>query len=475
METVSAIRESEHFTIDEASVLDLTASLRGVIIGKDHTFYHEARSVYNGMIDRYPLMIVQCKDAADVIAAVKFATTHRLPVAVRGGGHNAAGSGVCDNGLVIDLSQMRGVRINPEERTARVEGGCLLGDIDHATQPFGMAVPAGIFSTTGIGGLALGGGIGHLSRAYGLTVDSLLEADVVLADGRLVTASDKINSDLFWAIRGGGGNFGVVVSFKFRIHPAGLVYGGPMLWRLDESVNILKFYRDYIVTAPDHVYAYFAFLTVPPVPAFPQELHLEKMCGLVWCVLGDVQDAARVVDMFRQFSTPALDYTSQMPFSSLQAMFDPLYPKGLQWYWKTHFVREMPDEAVKLNEEFARRLPTPHSTMHLYPIDGAVHSKGSSDTAFASRDANWAQVIVGVDPDPGSRDLLVTWAREYWEAVRPFASDGAYVNFMMDEGNERVRASYGNNYDKLESIKRKYDTQNIFRVNQNIIPASQPK
>lgn len=470
MATATVVREAEHFAMDEISLLELKGSLRGNIITKEDASYDEARSVYNGMVNKYPLMIVSCRDVADVLAALKFGRTHKLNIAIRAGGHNAGGLGMCDNGLVIDLSSMRGLHVNVNENTIRVEAGCLLGDIDHAAQAFDMAVPSGIFSTTGISGLTLGGGLGHLSRAYGLSIDSLLEADVVLADGRLVTANEKTNPDLFWAIRGGGGNFGVIVSYLFKMHKAGTVYGGPMLWHIHESEEILKFYRNYILKAPDEVYGYFAFLTVPPVPLFPQELHLKKMCGIVWCVLGNSDKAVKAVDVFRDFKKPALDYTGEIPYSALQSMFDPLYPKGLQWYWKADFVKELSDEAVKLNVKYGEKLPTPHSTMHLYPINGAVHKKKNSDTAFAYRDANWAQVIVGVDPDPGKRDILIAWAKEYWEALHPFSAGGAYVNFMMEEGADRVKASYRGNYDKLATIKAKYDPENIFCINQNIKP-----
>lgn len=470
MATETVIREAEHFAMDESSLLDLKTSVRGKIILREDPSFDEERSVYNGMIDKYPFIIVKCSDVADVLMALKFAKTHKLKTAIRGGGHNAGGLGVCDDGLVIDLSLMKGIHVNLKDETVRVEGGCLLGDIDHATHPFGMAVPSGIFSTTGIAGLTLGGGIGHLSRAYGLSIDSLLEADVVLADGRLITASERSHPDLFWAIRGGGGNFGVVVSFLFKLHKAGTVYGGPMLWHLSEGEEMLKFYRDFILKAPKEVYAYFAFLTVPPVPIFPEELHLKKMCGLVWCIPGDYSKFIKSVDSFREYKKPALDYAGEIPYPALQSMFDALYPKGLQWYWKADFVKDLADEAIQLNVKYANKLPTPHSTTHLYPINGEGHKKKNTDTAFAFRDANWAQVIVGVDPDPEKREVITAWAREYWEALHPFSAGGAYVNFMMEEGADRVKASYGKNYDKLTSIKAKYDPENTFSINQNIKP-----
>jgi len=297
-----------------------------------------------------------------------------------------------------------------------------------------------------------------------------LEADVVLANGKLITASENENADIFWAIRGGGGNFGVVTSFLFKLHDAGIVYGGPMLWHLSDGEEMMKYYRDFILKAPQEIYCYFAFLTVPPVPIFPTELHMQKMCAMIWCNVGDEGKAHAAVDVVRNYKKPALDYVGPIPFSSLQALFDPLFPAGLQWYWKADFVKELSEEAIQLNVEYAHRMPTPQSTMHLYPINGAAHALKNDDTAFAYRDANWAQVIVGIDSDPSNKELLVTWAREYYEALHPFSAGGAYVNFMMDEGQDRVKASYRGNYDKLKKIKGEYDPDNFFSVNQNIQP-----
>jgi len=456
--------------VDETKFQNFKSAIRGQVVLKDDPTYEDERKVYNGMIDRKPAAIVKCRDIADVIACVNFGRDNNILTAIRSGGHNAGGLGVCDDGLVIDLSLMKGIRVDLKTNTVRAEGGVFLGDLDHATQPFGKAVPSGIFSTTGISGLSLGGGVGHLSRAYGLSIDSLLEVDVVLATGKLITANANENADLFWAIRGGGGNFGVVTSFLFKLHDAGIVYGGPMLWHISESEEMMKFYRDFILKAPNEVYCYFAFLTVPPVPIFPAELHLKKMCGLIWCNVGDEKNAIKAVDTFRDFKKPALDYVGPIPFSALQGLFDPLFPKGLQWYWKADFVKDLSDEAILLNIKYANKMPTPQSTMHLYPINGAAHKVKNEETAFAYRDANWAQVIVGIDSDPLKKDLLATWAREYYEALHPFSSGGAYVNFLMEEGQDRVKASYRGNYEKLTKIKAKYDPKNFFRVNQNIQP-----
>ncbi len=470
METLT-VEPRTSVKVDEKKIQEFAVMIRGQVITKNDKSYDEERKVYNGMIDRYPEMIIKCRDVADVINSVNFARENKMLTAVRGGGHNAGGLGVCDKGVVIDLSLMRGTRVDLKNNTIRAEGGCLLGDIDHATQQFNKAVPTGILSTTGIAGLGLGGGLGHLSRAYGLTIDNMLEADVVLANGKLVTASEKENADLFWAIRGGGGNFGIVTSFLFKMSDAGTVYGGPMLWHLSDGEEMMRFYRDYILKAPNSVYCYFALLTVPPVPIFPQELHLKKMCGVVWCNVGDLDKSKKAVDEFRKFKTPALDYAGPIPFSGLQSLFDGLYPKGLQWYWKADFVKELTETSIRLNINYGHKLPSTHSTMHLYPINGACHQVKKNETAFRYRDANWAQVIVGVDPEPANREKISQWAKEYWEAMHPHSAGGAYINFMMEEGQDRIKASYGENYEKLSKIKAKYDPENFFRVNQNVTPA----
>ena len=454
----------------EATVQNLRAPLRGALVQPGDALYDEARKVYNAMIDKRPALVVRCADVADVIACVNFARENRMLLAVRGGGHNGGGLGVCDDGLVIDLSAMRGIRVDPKAHTARVEGGCRWGDVDHATHAFGMATPAGIISTTGVGGLTLGGGIGHLSRRFGLTIDNLLAVDVVLADGRFVSASERENEDLFWAVRGGGGNFGVVTSFEFRLHALDTVAAGPTLWPLDRAAEIMKWYRDFIVKAPPELNGFFAFLTVPPAPPFPEHLHLQKMCGVVWCYAGDPAQADTLLEPARALE-PALYGVGPMPYPTLQSAFDGLYPPGHQWYWRADFVNELPDEAIALHVAHGSQLPSMQSTMHLYPIDGAVHRVGRKDTPFHYRDAKWAEVIVGVDPDPANRDRITAWCKNYWEALHPHSAGGAYVNFMMDEGAERVQATYRDHYPKLAAIKAKYDPGNLFRVNQNIKPA----
>ncbi len=449
----------------------LKANLRGELIQPNDEGYDAARKVYNGMIDKHPALIARCADVADVIAAVNFAREHNLLVSIRGGGHNAGGLGVCDDGLVIDLSLIRYTHVDPVARTVRVGGGCTWGDVDHATHAFSLAVPSGIISTTGVGGLTLGGGLGYLTRKYGLAIDNLIAADVVLADGRLVTANESRNADLFWALRGGGGNFGVVTSFLFKANPVHTVYGGPMLWEMDQAPAVMKWYREFIMQAPDDLYGFFAFLIVPPGPPFPEHLHSKNMCGVVWCYTGPMELAEATFKPIREKFPPALDFAGPIPHPALQSMFDALYAPGLQWYWKADFVNELSDEAIERYIQHGSRLPTMQSTMHLYPVNGAAHRVGRNDTAWSYRDATWAEVIVGVDPDPANRNLIVNWARQYWEDVHPYSAGGAYVNFMMEEeGQERVKASYRDNYERLVAIKRKYDPTNFFRVNQNIKP-----
>lgn len=459
--------------LDEATVEQFKTGLHGELIEPDHPDYEEARKLYNGMIDKYPRMIARCADTADVINCVNFARENEVLLAVRGGGHNGGGLGVADDGLVIDLSGMRGVRVDPEERTVRVEGGCTWGDVDHATHAFGLATPTGIISTTGVGGLTLGGGHGYLSRKYGLTIDNLLEADVVLANGTLVKASEEHNEDLFWAIRGGGGNFGVITSFLFRGNPVHTVYAGPMFWELDQAEEILRWYREFMPEAPEEMYGFFAFLVVPPAPPFPEHLHGKNMCGIVWCYSGPLDEAEEAFRPVRQeVGPPAFEYVGPMPLPVLDSLFDALYPPGLQQYWRGDFVTEISDEAIAIHLRYGSEVPTMHSTMHLYPIDGAVHRVGKHETAFSYREATWSAVFFGVDPDPANNERITSWTKEYWDALHPHSGGGAYVNFMMDEGQERVKATYRDNFERLVEIKNEYDPANLFRVNQNIRPTA---
>jgi FAD binding domain/Berberine and berberine like len=452
------------------AIAGFAAQLRGGLVQPGDAGYDAARKVYNAMIDRHPRLIVYCADVADVRSGVGFAHEHGLLLAMRSGGHNGGGLGVCDEGLVLDLSRLKGIRIDPQARTAQVEAGCLIGDLDHATHAFGLATPAGIISTTGIGGLTLGGGIGYLSRKHGLTIDNLLAADVVLADGRLVTASANEHTDLYWALRGGGGNFGVVTSFLLRLHPLHTVVAGPTFWPLERTADVLRWYRDFIRSAPADLNGFFAICKVPPAPPFPEALHAQTVCGVVWCWSGAPEDAGRVFEPVARFGPPLLHALQPMPYPTLQSAFDGLYPPGLHWYWRADFVAELPDEAIAAHARFAASVPTLPSAMHLYPIDGQVHAVVRHDTAFSYRDVGWAQVIIGVSPDATDGERISGWAKAYWEALHPHSAGGAYVNFMMDEGDARVRAAYRDNHPRLVEVKRRYDPDNLFRVNQNIRP-----
>jgi FAD/FMN-containing dehydrogenase len=455
---------------DENSVRTLKAMLRGPVIEPGDKDYDAACKVYNAMIDKKPRLITRCVDAADVIHCVNFAREQQMLLSIRGGGHNAGGLGIADDALVIDLQLLKYMRVDPEARTVTVGGGSTWGDVDHATHVFGMATPSGIISTTGVGGLTLGGGLGHLTRKCGLSIDNLISADMVLADGRFVRANSEENPDLYWAIRGGGGNFGVVTSFTFNLHPIRIIYGGPMLYELGEAAEVMRWYRDFILTAPDDLNGFFAFMTVPPAPPFPEHLHMKKMCGIVWCYTGE--NGEQTFKPIRVFKKSALDLVGPIPHPALQSMFDGLYPPGLQWYWRADFVNELNDEAIAQHIHFAEHLPSMHSTMHLYPINGAASRVGAHDTAWSYRSSNWAQVMVGVDPDPANKEKITNWAKQYYDALHPYSAGGAYVNFMMDEGQDRVKATYRGNYERLVAIKNKYDPDNLFRVNQNIRPSS---
>lgn len=456
--------------LPEAALETLQGGLRGKLIRPGQDGYETARGVWNGMIDRHPGAIARCADVADVMTAVRTANEHRVSLAVRGGGHSASGLALCDDGLVIDLSAMRGVRVDPVARTVTAEGGCTLGDVDHATHAFGLATPFGIISTSGIGGLTLGGGTGYLSRHFGLSIDNLLAADVVLADGSFVSASDESYPDLFWALRGGGGNFGVVTAFQFRCHPVRNVMAGPVLYDVADTGAVLRWYRDFLPSAPEELYGFFMVGTVPPAPPFPEALHGRHVCGIIWVYSGDRDAADAALAPARQFGSPLLDGIHEVPFPALQSVFDPLYPPGLHSYWRGDFFAEIPDEAIAVHERFAE-VPTPLSTMHLYPIDGAAQRVGQDDTAFRYRNATWNAVILGIDPDPANADRVRDWVVRYWEALHPSSAGGAYVNFMMDEGHDRVQATYGENYDRLARIKAHYDPDNLFRHNHNIPPA----
>ena len=454
---------------------ELAAQARGRLVQPGDPDYDAARAVYNAMINRRPAAVLRCADVADVIAGVRFATDHGIDVAVRGGGHNAAGLGVWDNALVLDLADMHSTTVDPAARTVRVDGGCTWGDVDHATVTFGMATPSGFLASTGVGGLTLGGGIGYLTRRFGLTIDNLLAADVVLADATLVRADATSHPDLFWALRGGGGNFGVVTSFTFGCHQIGdhgTIFGGPVLYDLADTRTVMQWYRELLPNLPEELSGWIAVLTVPPVPPFPEALWGQKVCGIVWCYTGPMAKADDVTAPVREFGAPLMVGLQEMPFNDLQRAFDGLYPAGLQWYWRSDFVAEISDDAIAVHEKYGALLPTGHSTMHMYPVSGAASRIAANATAFPHRTGGWAAVIVGVDSDPANADRITMWAKDYWSELHPTAAGGTYVNFLMDEGADRIHDSYGSNYPRLAAIKKRYDPNNLFHINQNIPPST---
>lgn len=460
--------------MNDEDITKFAASLRGEVIRAGDASYDEARKLYNGMIDKRPLIIARCVDVADVITAVNFGRDNNLLVAVRGGGHNGPGLGSCDDGLVIDLSAMKGVRVDPDARTARVGPGCTQGDLDHATHAFGLAVPAGIISTTGVAGLTLSGGHGYLTRKYGLTIDNLVEADVVLADGSFVTASQERNSNLFWALRGGGGNFGIVTSFVFKLHQVSMVFAGPIAWDQRYARTIMQHYREFLPNAPEELGIFLGLKTILSSAPFPEEFWGKRMCLLMCCYNGPEEKGREALaPLLDALPAPWFNWMGMMPYPAVQSMFDGLYPKGMQWYWRGDFVKTLSDEAIDAHLEQAAKTPSELSLMHLYPIDGAVHRVGRDETPWNYRDATWSMVIAGIDSDPQRAGPVTRWTKAYWEAVHPFDLGGAYLNFMMDdEGEGRLKAAYGDNYERLASLKKKYDPNNLFRVNQNIRPAA---
>ncbi|MFF9194920.1 FAD-binding oxidoreductase [Streptomyces sp. NPDC014779] len=457
------------------AVQDLRERLRGEVIGPRDEGYDEARTVYNAMVDRRPAAVARCADQSDVRTAVRYARETGTDLSVFGGGHSGGGLCMIDDALVVDLSHgLRWVRVDPAARTALVGGGSQLGDLDHEAHGHGLATPAGIMSTTGVGGLTLGGGHGHLTRAHGLTIDNLLAADVVLADGTAVTASADEHPELFWALRGGGGNFGIVTAFRFALHPVDTVGLGVTLWEPEHIGAVLRWYREFLPAAAEELNGFFATLTVAPGPPFPEGIHHRKMCGVVWCTTGPTDEEA-LAKLFAPVSDPAppaFHFATPIPYPAIQAMFDELIPKGLQWYWRGDFFDRITDEAIDVHRAFLENVPTELSTMHLYPVDGAAHRPGPMDTAWAYRDAVWSGVIAGISPEPGEAGAIRDWAVDYWEALHPHSMGGSYVNFIgQDESPDRVKATYRGHYERLAEVKRTYDPDNVFRHNQNIRPA----
>ncbi|WP_455351311.1 FAD-binding oxidoreductase [Streptomyces sp. SYSU K217416] len=452
------------------SIDQLRERARGPVVTPDDDTYDEARKVNNAMIDRRPAVVVTCAHAGDVIAAVDFARENGLDLAVRGGGHSVPGFGTCDNGVVADMSRMRSVRVDPERRTARAEGGATWGDFNAATHAFGLATTGGIISTTGVGGLTLGGGIGYLSRGLGLSCDNLISADVVTADGRLLVASEKEYDDLFWAIRGGGGNFGAVTSFEFRLSPVKDIYGGPIVFELDDAGTVLRAFRELIVEAPEQLGAFPAFQIAPPLPFIPENRHGDPFILIVSCWAGPLDEGQRVLQPLHDIAPVVAEHVGPMPYPALNSAFDALVPPGLQHYWKANFVTELSDFAIDAHLEYGPRVPVVNSTVHIYPVNGACHRVAPEATAFAYRDASFAAVIAGMWPDPADNEANIAWVRDYYQATAPHSEEGGYINFMADDDQSRIRANYRSNYDRLVQVKRAYDPDNLFHRNQNIKP-----
>jgi FAD/FMN-containing dehydrogenase len=454
------------------SVDELRASIRGNVIDPTDASYDERRRVYNAMHDRRPALIVQCADAADVAACVNHAKANNLDIAVRGGGHSVPGFGTCDGGIVIDLSLIDNVHVDPARKVARVGGGTTWGGLDHASHAFGLATTGGIISTTGVAGLTLGGGFGYLARGCGLSIDNLLSAEVVTSEGRQVTASDYQNEDLFWALRGGGGNFGVVTSMEFQLHPCSTIVGGPLFYEVDDARAVMEMYRDLIAEAPDQLGCFFGWQIAPPLPFVPENRVGDLFAAMVTCWNGPMEEADRVLAPFNNVAEVKAEHVGPMPYPALNSAFDGLLPPGLQHYWKADFVTELTDEAIDAHIEHGKKTPVLTSVMHLYPINGAPHRIGPDETAFGHRDKTYAAVIAGVWPDPADNEANTKWVKDYYAAIHPYSgSEGGYVNFMASDDDGRVEANYGSNYRRLADVKATWDPQNLFHLNQNITPS----
>lgn len=456
--------------ISDPAVDEFRSGFRGTVLTSGDADYDEARKVYNFMIDRKPAVVARCTDAGDVMAAVALARDAGVDLAVRGGGHSVPGFGTVDDGVVIDLSAMRGVRVDPSRRTARVEGGATLGDLDHATHAFGLATPGGIISTTGVAGLTLGGGYGYLSRKYGLSIDNLLSVDVVTADGRLVSASDDENGDLFWALRGGSGNFGVVTSFEFRLHPVDVVLTGPIFYDIDRAPEVLRLFDEFIDDAPEELGGFSMFQIGPPADFIPDRYQGVTMCAIMTCWSGPISEGEKVLRPLREFD-PLIDVVHEAPYPAIQSAFDGLVPRGLQHYWKAAFCDDLSDELLAAHVEHGPKVPVVNSTVHLYPLGGAVGRVGKTDTAFWHRDARYNPVIAGMWPDPIDNEANTAWVRDYYAALAPHSREGGYINFYAEDDRARLKAVFGDNWQRLTEVKAAWDPDNVFHVNQNIPPA----
>lgn len=456
-----------------STITELRQGVRGAVIEPGEEGYEEHRRVYNFMHDRHPAVIVRATATADVVAAVDHARDNGLELAVRGGGHSVPGFGTCDDGLVLDLSPMNSVFVDPAKKSARAGGGATWGDFNHATHAYGLATTGGIISTTGVTGLTLGGGIGYLTRGCGLSCDNIVGAEVVTADGRILTANEYENEDLFWALRGGGGNFGVVTALELGLHPVSTIYGGPLFYEVDDAAAVMASYDELIEDAPDQLGAFFAWQIAPPLPFIPEERHGDLFCAMVTCWAGPVDEGEKVLRPLREAAEVKAEHVGPMPYPALNSAFDGLVPRGLQHYWKADFVRELTDEAIQAHIEHGKKTPVVNSTMHLYPINGAAHRLGQDETAFGHRDAKYAAVIAGMWPDPADNEANIKWVRDYYSAIHPHSgTEGGYVNFMAGDDAGRAPENYGRNYERLRQVKTAYDPDNLFHLNQNIAPSA---
>ena len=463
---------TDHISIDRRETEELASKLRGELVLPGDGTYDVHRRIWNGSIDRFPALIARCAGAADVIAAVRFARAHGLLVAVRGGGHSFPGYSVCDGGMVIDLSPMKGVRVDPVDRSVRAQAGVLLGELDREVQAFGSVVPAGFVSHTGLAGLTLGGGIGFTMRRFGLTIDNLLAVDLITADGELVKASEEENADLFWGVRGGGGNFGIVTEFEFRLSPLGpQVLAGPVFWPIEEASSVLRFYREWIADAPDDLMTLVLERNAPALEGMPSDLVGQHVIAVACVYAGSIEEGERVLGPLKRFGSPALDLCQPRPFVEHQGMYDPSFEPGWNYYFRSCDVGELNDDIIDVMVEYGRRIESPISSVALWQMGGAVARVGEDQTAFNGRGAGHTFNINGNSKVAAGFDEEREWARELWTALAPHHTS-VYVNFLMDEGQERVREAYGaEKYGRLQTLKRKYDPENFFRLNQNIPPS----
>lgn len=458
--------------VGAAVIQGLAANFRGQLIRSDDQGYEQARAVFNGMIDRRPALIARCTGVADVISAVDFARENELTVAVRGGGHSVPGYGTCDGGLVIDLSPMKGIRVDPEARTAHAEGGVVWGELDRETQAFGLAVTGGRVSGTGIAGLTLGGGSGWIERKCGFTVDNLLSVDLVTADGSFLRASESENPDLFWGLRGGGGNFGIATSLEYRLHPVGpIVLGGLLMYPAERAGEVLRFYRDFMQSAPDELCGGCIFITAPPEPFIPEPVQGTQLLAILVCYVGPVEEGEEAIRPLREALPPAMDLVQPMPYTALQSLIDAGSPPGRQQYWKAGFLNELPDAAIDAFVYHAREVTSPMTAVVLVPMGGAIARLGEEGALLGQRDLAYNYHILSQWPDPGDSERNIEWTRRMDAALRPWANERVYLNWIGDEGEERVKSGYGpEKYRRLVELKNKYDPENLFRLNQNVRP-----